>query len=646
MNKRLSQFCLIFIILSFAYFLLQSPTIIWFNEHMTRDVSRAYEWLELRPSSWWGAEIGFENNKRLPGPFFNLLIAFGILFTGSLGGMIAVKSFLSLACILTFVYVLYRRLGVTPTLIFACFFLTSPLVILVSRNLWNPSFLIPLLCLHYSLMLHPFKGRMYQIAPLLNGIVIFLSVQVHFSSLTILIISTIIFYLYEKRWKAILASLLPVSVLLLIWSQSIAGQGEFLQNTSNQYHLHWDLNFWLTRIKENRYHFFPTHEPIYSHDLFNYLSLVSRYFAGSLIDLIVRFHRVGSYIFWLIYSVAIFYLAGLALRKRFHSLPLLFVMTAVTLIFFVIQTTYAIGHVPYRYGLFLYPLQFLILALAIFHLLEAKSIFAKFSRFLITTFSLIYALTNIVWSYDLDRTMKLSGRSHNGPFETFTVHLKSKLEVLDKSRVLNPHTLDLMDCLHGRLAARMRQDDMTWNHVTRWNSLSRYYPANSPSTESCDQHLFFQDAFGDAQVFKWKPLTLDQFPQDITANYFKEDNFLFKKELRIDAIFPAASIDGHITRVELDFKIKKRKHLYILIDLGKPQHIYHDLQLEIEGQAETLSCTNQYVEFLMSTNCTVNLEKFKQLTLNIKLKFGFNQKPPHQSRLDILTLDHLPKEGY
>lgn len=646
MLHRTSVAILFLIILVFAYFLLQSPTVIWFNEHMTRDVARAYEWLELRPSSWWGAEMGWESNKRLPGPFFTWLLAFGGLFTGSVTGMVVIKSILSLASLLYLTWVIYRRFSLYPTLVFAAFFLSSPLVITVMRNLWNPSFLIPILALHYALMLSQPQGSWRTFVPWANGVLIALSVQVHFSALFPLLISCSIFYLFEKNWKALLISVVPVTALLALWSFSSSEQG-FVAQTQGQYVMRWDHQWWTTRLQEARYHFFPSHEKIHNYDLFSFLSHISRHFLHGSIDQVIAVHRALSFIYWPVTLSCVSFLSYRATQSKDLLRPVMLIFWILLAIFTYIHVSYNVGsHVPYRYGLMLYPLQFLLWPMTLSELLKLEAPLAKVLSGILIGLSLALFTINTLWLIDFDRTMKLSGRSHQGPDDSMTVTLQSKLLVLEKLRSENPHTQDLWRCLHGKLAQRMRQDDMTWNQVTRWRALERDFPPKAPVIQTCSSHWFIADGYGAPEVFRWLKLTPEAFPSEVTLKSFQGKTVLNDLKLAHDHILPGLEAHSQAEKVELVFTIKRAPSLYLLIDLAQPQYIFTEPVLEIEGKRVDLPCLTRRTEFLVSSDCSVSLENYKGTELKGKLYLKLNQRPPHYSRLELLGMKELLREGY
>ena len=110
------------ILLSSLVLSLYSLDLSWFNTHMSRDLSRTFAWLQLQPSSWLGPEMGWDF-KRLPGPFYYILLGIFWLLSPSLEGLIAAKICFTGLCIYFLIKELKKKYSVLFVSIFSLQFL-------------------------------------------------------------------------------------------------------------------------------------------------------------------------------------------------------------------------------------------------------------------------------------------------------------------------------------------------------------------------------------------------------------------------------------------------------------------------------------------------------------------------------------------
>ena len=239
---------------------LEDPGMTWFNHHMSRDVSRAIDWLAGRPR-FYGPEIATDVGQGLPGPSYYFYLAPFWLLGGSVPLMLALKQFATLL-IMAWAWLDFRRsLGRVAALIFLLLFGLAPFFVIIGRTAWNPSIIVPcnlvLIVLTYRYCMDPTRKWTCYAVFLVSAI----GIQGHYSILMSflaclvvmlintrprlrLVLPTVLFFLYHAvaAYMGQRGGNTPMT-----FAEGIAGRGFTADSLSNLFsrigeHLHLATN--------------------------------------------------------------------------------------------------------------------------------------------------------------------------------------------------------------------------------------------------------------------------------------------------------------------------------------------------------------------------------------------------------------------
>lgn len=445
------------------YVRLVDPDLTWFNTHMSRDLARAFEWLDLRPYSMLGPEMN--HGHRLPGPAFYFILAGCWTLVKSVTGVLTLLHLLTIILAVVFTLRVVRPLGRTPALVFWLLFSLMPTQVLLSRTLWNPSLVVAvnlgyLLCLDQY---HRHRGWGALVCFYLVGLV---GIQVHLSTLLGLVAGTLWLRLQQGRWLPL--SLLGLGMVLTYWGAiwgMTDGYAAYFKALEKQYvflgwgawettEFHWDVF-----LRSIYYHVFISLRPLGDYELY---SLVPQ-FGPELLPRYAWLQAFASlgYAFVVVLLGSLVYLSARLIKRK--GLPLEQLLAIWLVVGMVVLYCYRIkdGIFPYRYGMTFYPVQFLLPVLAL------RAVRSFKIRALAVLFALVVFAGNAFFLGQCYRLMELTARASQSPDISFEMALRYKLQVLKKVD-LTGAPQEFFSTLHGGAANRLRTFEFDNWDQQRW----------------------------------------------------------------------------------------------------------------------------------------------------------------------------------
>ena len=486
---------------------VEDPGMTWFNHHMSRDVSRAIDWLAGQPR-FYGPEIATDVGQGLPGPSYYFYLAPFWLVAGSVPLMLALKQLSTLA-IMAWAWLEFRRsLGRVAALILLLLFGLAPFFVIIGRTAWNPSVIVPCnlvliiltyrYCMDntrrwtcYAIFLVSAIGIQGHYAVLMSFLACLFVLLINTRPRSRLVLPTVLFGLYH----AVAAHVgqrggnTPMT-----FAEGIAGRGFTTDSLSNLFvrigeHLH------LATGAEGGYFTFTF--------LFRVAEALDQTTAGWI-------YEFGSYgvVYIALFVLSLFAILGalVAYRGRFAKLHVLEQLALVWLFFdglYLGAYTESNDPIPSRYLLALYPMQFLIIAMGVRRLrlwlesprLQALPVPGRALGAAVA--ALAVALSGVAfagnayfldWSYQL---MRHSGRTYYGSNESYEVPLEQKMEILALGRELSGENHDLFQFLHGPVTERVRLYEHHSGYVERYGALEHALRLDPPARKmGRKQHLF------------------------------------------------------------------------------------------------------------------------------------------------------------
>lgn len=617
---------------------LQSPDLCWFNTHMARDVRRALDWAGGTPHSWGGPELNYGGGQ-LPGPALALYTAFWWDLCQSLPALISAMHAVTVVLSLALAAALRRDLGRGPAWFFLLVFLLMPVHVSLSRTLWNPSQILTvdlamLLCAR-AWLLHPGQDR--------YGLGFFgaawVAVQVHLSTLVpFLAMCLALARQPQLRSRLLLGASLLVGYLLAFQALSSSG-GDFRQSLSVQYSWPEFTPASLARFLR-RWYFdcFLDPRPLNDYELFPLLFRVGRAVCPERFARLQPFLTLGPAL-----VLGALLLVARGLRQKASESPLvqfywhycgLTLLLGWTPLFFY---TAKGGVIPYRYGMMLYPVQFLLPALALGRL-------PGWQRVALPLAALVYLGdgTYLLASY---RVMEATGRASHVQQDTYELTLRAKLQIvafgLAHSPSANPY-----EVLHGPLVNKIRLKDGDWDQQTHYDVLPVALPHPTPPPPA--QHYWVRGfdlarLQANAQLsqprfpFDLIPLAPQDLPSQVELRYFNEDDQLFLTVPWQDggSILPLARpLPQPPFALELRAQLlpSPRRVLRICYD-SSPRGSILDLQ-EVRLEGQSLTFRADCPGWLAQSSTAIVLPPTQQ-PLSLWARFGVGRPKRCDTRLDL-----------
>lgn len=631
-----------FLLLLSLAFCLYRLDLSWFNTHMARDLFRADLWLKGTPADWLGPEMGWDI-KRLPGPFYYWFLAALSLF-GSIENILAAKIIITFTLLYLLLRQIRQQLNSTVLLYFLMLFCLMPVFIFTSRNLWNPSSIIIFNILQLVLLFKFNKSSEVKWLTL-SLLVALLGMQVHFSTLIAYLAFAISVVIQSKKHRR---TQLLISIPLLVWltlwyfSGPVHAFGQQLQQFYGFNH------FIFQRIGDLKYHLTLTLFELKDYDLFTFL-----FNALSSLGLIAESGvRVTSFMLGWVYLIL--FIASLRAiysnYKKNKNLVDLFLL--LHCLFFIISILVLKNkeHIPYRYGLCFYPIQFLILSYGSWLMLkDRKRWYAVFGGLAALSFS-FYAYFDAKMLIAQD----LTGRTHHTQVDNLEMTYGRKKEIYAFLKEhANPQS-DPFNALHGRAANKFRLKEMNWEQTQSYFSLygkAVSYDLSLPGQNTEKSWLLelasLQELREGHSPLRFKELSPEQLPQNLEITYFKNQNqILTQIWANTGLILPMAFYEkeNSFNQVHLHFSVKSGKYLNLLIDDNSDfkfaySNIYRLTGVKINGQ-EISPVSVFKGAFLVQNQYVYTLPEAGSCQVDVDL--GLDVQYKNYSRIDLYTTDKLP----
>lgn len=623
-----------------------APDLSWFNTHMSRDLARAIDWLIFPPPSWAGPEINF--GERLPGPAFYWILATFWTLTGSIPSLLLVLHLLTIGITLYFCRDLARDIGKPAALVFFLNFFLMPVHVFVSRTLWNPSLVVPLniaflICIRRACMDEK-SARWVLCFCLLS----FIGVQVHFSTLAGCLAGTVAIILFSRGryWMLAGAALLLIYILNFYNFTSIdaaTGASSFTFISFSWERLEYYLLRW-------NYHLFLTDAAIGDYELFPVIFHYGRAIFPEAFRLIGDFLALaGIYVWAVVFSsfiVTIFLITSRSSRVlRLYSFIIIF-WTCFCLIpmYFYVRKN---GIIPYRYGLMLYPVQFLVLSVALARVLQIRFITRrKLLRYavLFPVFlcSLLVFAGDALFDVSAYATMARSGRASHVSSDTFEIVLRYKTALMQIARELGDEEVSFR-YLHGPIVDKVRFKEYDWDYRDYYGGIKKSLPDKwEPHGLERGSHYRVQSFSIPEMISQTRPffpfhlvrLLPDDIPADIQLSYLNSagEPVYSLNPGPDDLILPFQMLPGRsVAAVRVAFTIAGNRGGFL--------HVCFDdrtvFLLSASVDHVLRSSTQINAGFLAPKIAVVPLPSVREEPVNVELVFKIVNRRSHFSRIDV-----------
>lgn len=515
-HRSLAEFLLALPLLAFALWCsLQSPDLTWFNGHMSRDWVRAQDWAKGIGGDWGGPELNYKGG-RLFGPAFYLWLAALVKVSGnSLLWVLSLHHALALIPSLLLTMTLRRDLGRAAAWVFFLSYFLMPIHVSVERSLWNPS-LVPALNSLTLLTLRSAWKNPERTSPLIALTLLgWIGIQVHLSTLPLWLAGWLWLVIHgppERRRKlyVTLVTLLGYAVAFKTlrqetpaYLQSLRSQYEWRALTAeslSSYVYRWWGHFHLHTVEIGDFEIFPV--------ILGYLQFLWPDWQ----QVLLCFEGFGC-LWWALVALLLFWPGSSSASFYPELLRLWLGLAAVGMWFYNIKG----GVLPYRYGLMIYPGQFLLPALAMARPLRGGA----WLKTLLALGSLVVFCGNasyLVLSY---RVMATVGRASHVAMDAHELPLRYKLLVLS---VGMRQGSDPYDFLHGPLVNKLRTHEGERELDRFYHGLQRSLGANPAVNEG--RHLVVRSFTPDelrenagravpCDPFHFEELTRQDLPEEL-----------------------------------------------------------------------------------------------------------------------------------
>ncbi len=642
-----------------VYCRLSSPDLTWFNTHMSRDLSRAMAWSDFHPRDWMGPEINF--GGRLFGPGFYWLIAPFWKLTRSIPALLVALHGLTLVLSFAVCRRLARDLGWDSGLMFAFLFLLMPVHVAVSRTLWNPSVIVPLNLGYLLCTSHAWRNPAARWPYVALFFLALLGIQTHFSSLPGFAACLLVLGIHFRRARPPLLCLAGViAYAVLVCSLAKSGR-EFSSSLGGSFSLP-SIRMLVSSLARWSYHLFPTGEPIGDYELFSIL------FSTGSEALSVPFRWLNFFfktrpVYLLAFGVSIAACtASLISAYRKKQRPHFYVLLALVWTLFTIVPSLSYSRkvaLPYRYGLALYPIQFLIPALAwylvrdidwgvfrgwkspirIAALAACGLLFFADGLFLRTTY----------------RAMEVTGRASHTSGDDLEIPLRYKIKILGLARENAPED-EIYKYLHGGITNKIRCKEWDWDYTEYYAGVLKSLGPPPAITEHPRDHYHVTylrpteiaaNAYSPVSAdpafpYHMVKLERDQQPKQVRLRRFGSDGeVLMETAVKDDElILPLsnAQFENITGRVEVFFRItSSARQLKIGYD-DSPRATVLNLTAVLVNN-KPVSFSRQRPGWLAQTTATALLPKAAgNEPFSVALRFEVKKPRVRFTRVDVYTV--------
>lgn len=613
----------------------------WFNTHMSRDLSRTFEWLHLQPSSWLGPEMGWDF-KRLPGPFYYILLGIFWLLSPSIEGLIAAKISFTGVCIYLLIKELKKKYSVFFVSIFSLQFLFMPVYIASIRNLWNPSLIIAFCCLIFWCAMK----YMYAYRPIwiwICTLIAALGLQIHFSVIIPYLAFLAAIGVCGRHKKIILYNFLPILVWLFFWLY-LSSAPEFTRQLQTFYGLN---QFVLNRLQDLSFHLSLSLKPIHDYDLFYMLTragVKADLISGFFVNMMNPILNIG---YLIIFIISILFLVRQYIKTK--KLDFVEVFSIFWFIFFIISyvVTKHKEQLPYRYGLSLYPVQFFLVCLSF-------SLYKNKVKKILTILITIIACAHIYFIYHFYLFQNLFGRTHHTHQDTLELTLRNKVFIYDFIKFRDSQ--DPFEILHGRAINKMRLKEMNWEQTEPYFGLYQAlfgkkieYNADIMNRPPTEAWLFQLNSFSENNVssFHLQKINPSQLPKNLVIKYFDESGSEVQSVnwKNTNLIMPLAflNMNQRINSIRLEFDLDASYGSYLNLLLDNNEYYKFAYPTVFKLVSIKLNKKNIDVDYSYQGRFLVQNQLIYKMPISISsrqfvvdLQIGDMIKP-NFSRIDIFT---------
>ncbi len=620
----------------------------WFNTHMSRDIYRSQQW------NWLGPEIGW-NLKRLPGPFYYWFL--GLL---SLAGSVYFILLSKLVALYLVLYLVVKEIQksfpIEVLISFLLLFSVMPVYVFTSRNMWNPSLIILFNSLQFLFVLK-FQSAHSKKWIYLSSLTAVLSMQVHFSTL-IAYFAFGLSVLLLKDIKKNIRTLQAFGFVFIIGWLCIWYFLDYVPEFNNQLTSFYGANSYLfNRVSDLSYHLTLNLSELRDYDLFNLyfkilseLGLISSYFVYP----ISQFLSV-MYLLIFIYSLYIV-IAGF-FKKR--SILDLFLVLHVILFLLSITLLKNKDHIPYRYGLALYPFQFFLISYSMAISLCRKKIYVAFRGLVVFTF-----LFYLYFNFKIISAQDITGRAHHTNNDNLELTLKNKQYVYNFLKKNVNLEGDPFNYLHGRTANKFRLKEMNWEQTEPYFSLYRLttghkfdYREQLKEQPVGENWLLQLKNLEELKTDTTEPLKLtemgtDVFPKNLSLVYLDSD----RKRVKVTSwkntslILPAAFIDDlqKVSFIQVNFEMDTSTNYYLNLLLDDNNHYRFAYEnnyelLSLKANNMNLKPVQKYRGYFLVQNQYIFAMPRSEV-LKVQLELKLVSKFSNFSRLDIFSTESIMPE--
>jgi hypothetical protein len=493
---------------------------------MSRDVARAYNILSGNFNNWLGPEIG-NSYVRLPGPFFNLLLSFFLVFK-SLNFLIIAKGLLLIATLVLLLRETLRVQKKERNYIWWILLFSNPLIIISARNLWNPSLIMTFTALSLYFYFKSFRTQYRLVDYIVLALIPFLSVQVHMSTLLphFMVLFVLMIKARGREKLYLLSTLAPLICLLVYWKFGVDQQGVFEKQVSETYATREFTFGWImTRLNQLTYHLSLQTTRLDDYDLFYMLKGRMQVLLPNL-NLVFSFFETFFTYAWKLIIICCIALSPIAFKRfrirrgiNFYTLILVILWMSFVAISMTIYSDK--DNIPYRYGQMLYPAQFLFVSLMCGFIYNEYIFKIKLKRLLFVTRSFVIGnvLFNFVYIVAFLFVMNSTGLSYHGSDQSFELNLHEKKQIISSLPYNETLTRRDYSFIHGRIINRMRLHEHDWNYNFYWGGIDKSVSINH---SNLNNRLYFYN-FETNQI-EIRKLSPQMIPIRVSSYHFSDNN--------------------------------------------------------------------------------------------------------------------------
>jgi hypothetical protein len=338
-----------------------------------------------------------------------------------------------------------------------------------------------------------------------------------------------------------------------------------------------------------------------------------------------------------IFTASFFYILRKAVRIKNALDIFLVAYFGIFIVYIMLYSRFP--HVPYRYLLGVFPIQFFIIAYGVF------CIRARLLKYLlplaVVTFA-VYAHLN----YKILKFQEISGRISHSSNDSLELPIRSKLEIYKFISTNTEYIMDPFEELHGRVINKMRNKELDWNQVDPYFALFRISEKkdfiHDPSMKDVAPSKAWYVHFREKNDIKsnpqepplvYTPLKLSNLPEELTLSYFNSAGELLEKVAwkNTNMILPFAFFQNlkAVHLLEVDFKLNGSENRFFNVLYETDKEVKWApggfLSHTVAMDETELKATKEYFGiFPTQTQFIYQLPPAKAASYNVKLRLLVN----------------------